>query len=172
MNQKAKSEDPVSGVQETTIARPQTSARAGVVLCAPKTARDPSTALGITEKSDPREWPRRRIDDFRELAIGAVDAVVIALIDGDEGGKQGPGSWLSETIENQLRHIENHIVNYELVPGTRRSAAEPSKLAERERSELTSLRGGNQGGVCEVRSGAEGKANPSEDHLAASCAGQ
>src|SRR5262249_21313164 len=129
----------------------------------PKTPRDPSTALGMTEKSDPREWPQRRIDDFRELAIAAVDAVVIALIDGDEGGKHGPGWWLSETIENQLRHIENHIVNYELVAGHQ---------AERERSELTSLRGANQGGVCEVRSGAEGKANPSKDHLAASCAGQ
>jgi|SRR6516162_6831119 hypothetical protein len=72
--------------------------------------------MSTNKKPDyPRDWPRRRIDDFHELVVAAVDAVVIALLDGD--GKHGPGSWMGETIENQLRHIENHIVNYELGAG-------------------------------------------------------
>ena len=47
----AEGSHPVIGVRETVLAPPRIAGDASTVFCAPQTARDPSTALGMTGKS-------------------------------------------------------------------------------------------------------------------------
>ena len=53
------------------------------------------------------EWTRR--EDFAALLHAAACAINDAIRDGDGDGKHEAGSWMSETIEHQLKHIEAHI---------------------------------------------------------------
>jgi hypothetical protein len=57
------------------------------------------------------EWTRK--EDFAALLNASVSAIRDALHDGERGGKHRAGSWLIETVEVQLRHIEAHITQYE-----------------------------------------------------------
>jgi hypothetical protein len=52
-------------------------------------------------------------EDFAGMLHSAACAVNDALRDGDRGGKHPPGSWQSETIDEQMRHIEAHITAYQ-----------------------------------------------------------
>ena len=55
------------------------------------------------------EWTRK--EDFAALLHTAACAINDALHDGES--KHGPGSWMRETVEEQFRHIEAHITQYQ-----------------------------------------------------------
>jgi hypothetical protein len=57
------------------------------------------------------EWTRK--ENFAALLTAAAGAINDELADGDRGGKHRAGSWLIETVEEQLRHIEVHITQYQ-----------------------------------------------------------
>jgi hypothetical protein len=57
------------------------------------------------------EWTRK--EDFAALLTAAAGAINEALDDGDRGGKHRAGSWLIESVEEQLRHIEAHITAFQ-----------------------------------------------------------
>jgi len=56
---------------------------------------------------------RKRAQDFLELMTAANRAISRALADGDRGGKHPPGSWMEESIDEQLKHIEAHIARHD-----------------------------------------------------------
>jgi hypothetical protein len=53
-----------------------------------------------------------RLDDLRSMVGVAKTALVAALEDGQCEGKV-PGARVSETIDEQLKHIEAHITQYQ-----------------------------------------------------------
>ncbi|MBV8360454.1 MAG: hypothetical protein JO189_21355 [Deltaproteobacteria bacterium] len=53
---------------------------------------------------------RRTAHGFSELVDAAALAIGAALHDGE--GQDPVGTWLTESIENQLRHIEAPITAY------------------------------------------------------------
>jgi hypothetical protein len=53
-----------------------------------------------------------REENYRALVLAPMTAVRNALRDGDRGGKE-PGSWRGETVEDQLKHIERHVTQYQ-----------------------------------------------------------
>jgi hypothetical protein len=50
-------------------------------------------------------------DDFGDLIQAAIAAMARATRDGERGGKSG--TWVTETIEHQLRRIGAHITAYQ-----------------------------------------------------------
>lgn len=53
----------------------------------------------------------KRIHDLETLVIGAVKAITKALDDGDKGGKHEPGTWVEESLENQIIHCDDHLTD-------------------------------------------------------------
>ena len=56
---------------------------------------------------------RNRGQGYVDLLAAANRAISDALADGDKGGKHPPGARMAETIDNQLKHIEAHITQYQ-----------------------------------------------------------
>ena len=54
---------------------------------------------------------RKRTDDLAELARASIEAIAMALSDGD--GQYPPGSWAAETLENNLKHLREHFARIE-----------------------------------------------------------
>lgn len=55
---------------------------------------------------------RTRNHDYCDFLNAAVDALNIATSDGDRNGKHYPGEWMTESIDEQIRHIEAHVIAY------------------------------------------------------------
>lgn len=57
---------------------------------------------------------RSEIDrDSEQIYTAAFNAIHSARMDGQKSGKHSPESWKEETIDNQLEHAANHIMNME-----------------------------------------------------------
>ena len=56
---------------------------------------------------------RSRAQDYIHLLAATNRAISRALADGDRNAKHAPGSWIKETMDEQLKHIEAHITQYE-----------------------------------------------------------
>jgi hypothetical protein len=62
-----------------------------------------------TARQSPVNWPRQRIDDWRDLVIAATEAISTALADADKEGKHAAGSWWDESIAHHFRHAREHM---------------------------------------------------------------
>lgn len=56
---------------------------------------------------------RTEKEEFAIVRHAASEAIFVALQDGKKDGKHGPCSFLEESIEHQLKHIEAHITAYQ-----------------------------------------------------------
>jgi len=50
--------------------------------------------------------------DYTALLVAAERALRVALRDGARGGKAA-GEWRTQTVEEQLKHIEAHVTAYQ-----------------------------------------------------------
>jgi len=59
-----------------------------------------------------RTYSMTKEDDFIRLLGISADAIHTAMRDGDN--KHDPGEWMTQTVEEQIKHIEGHIMQYQM----------------------------------------------------------